>query len=206
MSCLFSSKKNAKVPFGGVIGVAPGGVVAYSSHYESADPKEYPSNSSYICHHDGVYTGYKYQCVEFARRFLVQVAGITFGDVQMAYHIFDIRSFKHVKSGEEVAIVREANGGGKSRPVPGSVLLWQEGGYFKHTGHVGIVTEVTDTYVRIAEQNVTDRSWGEGNNFARELAVTIDPTTNGFTIHETHWRSNVLGWVTPTQFLKQPLF
>jgi glutathionylspermidine amidase/synthetase len=204
-----------KVPFGQPLGVALGGVVAYSSHYESADPEQFPTRRSYISFHNDIYTGYKYQCVEFARRWLVSVAGITFGDVNMAYQIFNIPGFVAATAeGDDdeaflarsnvVPAARDVNGGTQHRPVPGSLLLWHPAGYFQHTGHVAVVTAVTDAFVRVAEQNVTDRQWPEGQDYARELPVKIG-ADGGFTIVDSHFASTkVLGWVTPGQLLRAP--
>ena len=127
----------------------------------------------------GVYYGFKYQCVEFARRWLTHVqgpltmphfktlslllcvlrAGITFGDVGMAYEIYDIPHASRVTNGSAVKWTAHPNGS-TSRPVAGSVILWNEGGEFQWTGHVAIATEVSDAYLRVAEQNVEDVSWG----------------------------------------------
>ncbi len=35
-------------------------------------------------------------------------------------------------------------------------MIWLPGGEFEHTGHVAVVIEVTDTEVRVAEQNFDD--------------------------------------------------
>ena len=34
--------------------------------------------------------------------------------------------------------------GCKRKPEAGALLIWQEGGEFKHTGHVAIITEVLE--------------------------------------------------------------
>jgi glutathionylspermidine amidase/synthetase len=200
--------------------VAPGGVVAFSSHYESADPRQYPSRRSYVAFHEDIYTGFKYQCVEFARRWLVINAGITFGDVNMAYEIFGIRGFTSPRPVQAAAAndddggqyeeqllvplaVREVNGGSKHRPVCGSLLLWHPAGFFRHTGHVAVVTAATDAYVRVAEQNVSDEPWPDGRDYARELPVRIGED-GGYTVIESHFpNTRVLGWVTPGQLLSQ---
>ena len=47
-------------------------------------------------------------------------------------------------------------------PVLGDILLYAEGGHFEHTGHVAIVVDATEQYVRIAEQNMDDIMWPAG--------------------------------------------
>ena len=67
-----------------VLGVAPGNVPIYSSDYESADPARLPDRHAYRSYVDGIYMGYKWQCVEFARRWLYLNKGYIFDDVAMA--------------------------------------------------------------------------------------------------------------------------
>lgn len=169
--------KPVSLPFGSILGVAPGGVPAYSSDYNNVDMTLFPRRSSYMGQYEGVYTGYRFQCVEYARRWLVAVHGITFPDVGMAYEIFDLPYFHNVRNGERVAVKSVRNGSSnswKERPFLGSLLIWHEGGYFRWTGHVAVITEVTDTYIRVAEQNVYDAHW-EGRDYSRELRVSEGP-------------------------------
>ena len=86
--------KPAPQSFGTVLGIAPGGVAAYSSDYYSVDPQQLPDRHSFRNYVQGVYTGYKWQCVEFARRWLLQCKGYVFDDIAMAYDIFRL---KHVR-------------------------------------------------------------------------------------------------------------
>ena len=85
--------------FGALLGMAPGGVPIYSSDYDSADEREYPTRQSYQSYIDGVFMGYKWQCVEFARRWLYLNKGYIFEDIPMAYDIFDLR---HVRPPREM--------------------------------------------------------------------------------------------------------
>lgn len=75
-------------PFGTLLGYAPGGVAIYSSNYSTLDPRVYPDEASLRSYIDDEYMGHKWQCVEFARRFLFLNYGVVFTDVGMAYEIF----------------------------------------------------------------------------------------------------------------------
>ncbi len=57
--------------------------------------------------------------------------------------------------------VPNGSGTDRRRPEAGCGLIWREQGHFSGTGPVAIITEVTDTYVRVAEQNVDDTYWFE---------------------------------------------
>lgn len=191
-----SNIPNTTQPFGALLGYAPGGVPAYSSDYDSASTTDYPKRSSYRSYIDGVYMGYKWQCVEFARRWMYINYGYIFDDVAMAYDIFDLRSVRHLASNNRLPLNAFRNGS-KSHPVLGSLLIWQEGGEFEDTGHVAVVTEVKPNYIRIAEQNVGHGQWQEGQNYARELSAKT--TADGeYWVKCSYGDAEILGWMTQT--------
>jgi glutathionylspermidine amidase/synthetase len=86
--------KNSPQPFGTLLGYAPGNIPVYSSDYDSVDPAAMPDRHAYRHHVNGIYTGYKWQCVEFARRWLLENKGYVFEDIAMAYDIFRLHQVK----------------------------------------------------------------------------------------------------------------
>jgi DNA repair protein Rad10 len=97
-------------PFAAVCGVAPGGIPAYSCDYKTADPSVWKSRHRFRHENHGLYYGYRYQCVEFSRRWLIHTQGITFGDVGMAYEIFHLTFAKKVSDGTKVSWNNIPNG------------------------------------------------------------------------------------------------
>ena len=93
--------------------------------------------------------------------------------------------------------LRSFRNGAKRPPEPGCLLIWDAGGEFETTGHVAIVTEVTPSYVRVAEQNVGDRTWPAGQNFAREIRAETTADGN-FWIECSFGDARILGWVIQT--------
>ena len=71
-SDFFEKNKHMKnsAKFGTLLGVGPGNVNVYSSEYASASLEDYPTRYSYRSYIDDVFLGYKWQCVELARRWL----------------------------------------------------------------------------------------------------------------------------------------
>jgi glutathionylspermidine amidase/synthetase len=61
--------------------------------------------------------------------------------------------------------------------------------YFRHTGHVAIITAASATYVRIAEQNWDDKKWPSGQDYGRELPVRVEE--GKYFILENY----ILGWI-----------
>ncbi len=70
--------------FGTLLGYARW-VAIYSSDYSSLDPQEYEDDAVFRSYIDDEYMGHKWQCVEFARRFLFLNYGVVFTDVGMAW-------------------------------------------------------------------------------------------------------------------------
>tara|TARA_R110001599_G_scaffold13109_4_gene60296 strand:- start:4578 stop:6479 length:1902 start_codon:yes stop_codon:yes gene_type:complete len=190
------NKDSQALVFGKLLGYGPGGVAAYSSDYETASDDDHPNRSSYRSYLDGIYMGYKWQCVEFARRWMYVNNGYIFDDVAMAFDIFELRSVRDVKENTRLPFQAFTNGS-RTHPDVGSLLIWEEGGEFEDTGHVAVITEVTANYVRIAEQNVGHKAWADGQDYARELKVKVTDD-NGFWVECSYYDGTILGWMTQT--------
>ncbi len=182
--------------FNTVLGYAPGNVPVFSSHYPSADETQFPNRKSFRSYVDGLFMGYKWQCVEFARRWLYLNHGWVFDNVPMAYDIFHLRTLRSVTK-NEVLPLRSFRNGVPRHPEPGCLLIWQEGGEFEETGHVAVVTEVFHDRIRIAEQNVDHLPWPEGRNYSRELPAYVDER-GGYHIQCSYDDADILGWVVQT--------
>jgi hypothetical protein len=191
----------------------------------------------------GIYLGHMFQCVMASRFWLVKTYGLTFQDVPMAYDIFELEHFYKIlhvgetssqHKMEKVPVLKVRNDGKiphensevmetglYKRPLPGNILIWEEGGFFRYTGHVAVVTEVVERNnnnenidqqqqqspsssssskyyqfgVRVWEQNFNDESW-QGRNYSRELPAYVDEETGAFVIVEPIWKSKVRGWLS----------
>ncbi|GAB4367254.1 MAG: bifunctional glutathionylspermidine amidase/synthase [Kiloniellaceae bacterium] len=195
-----SVDKHHRAKFGTLLGTAPGAVPVYSSDYNSADPHQLPNREAYRSYIDGVFMGYKWQCVELARRWLYVNRGYVFDDIAMAYDIFRLRDVKVVADGSRLPL-RSFRNGARRPPEVGSLLIWNEGGDFDVTGHVAVVTEVLVDAgagrVRFVEQNVEDKVWPDGQGFSRELTFTVD-AEGGHWIDSTAADAGIMGWVIQT--------
>lgn len=182
-------------PFGTLLGYAPGGVAIYSSNYRSLDPQNMPDDASFRSYIDNEYMGHKWQCVEFARRFLFLTYGFVFTDVSMAYEIFSLRFLRQVVNDNILPLQAFANGSRRA-PAAGSLLIWQKGGEFKDTGHVAVITQLLGNKVRVAEQNVLHTLLPQGQQWTREL--TLEVTDGHYTIRDTFDDTTILGWMIQT--------
>jgi glutathionylspermidine amidase/synthetase len=158
-----------KEKFGTILGNTKEGVIAYSSYYENNIREK-----NYI---NGIFTGIKWQCVEFARRYLIQVNNITFDAVDNAYDIFNLNNFKTLNS-VNIPIQKYSNGS-NILPHIGSLIIWSKDVDIKETGHVAVVTDVTKNYIKIAEQNYDNK------NYSRKIYI------NNNILDSMH----LLGWI-----------
>ncbi len=196
MNRLLEDREPVPAPFGMLLGIAPGNVPAYSSDYETADDRLLPNRHAYRSYLDGVYMGYKWQCVEFARRWLYVNRGYIFDDVAMAYEIFRLRSVRRVE-GDIALPLRSFRNGARRHPEPGCLMVWSEGGEFERTGHVAVVTAVFSDRIRIAEQNVRHQVWEDGADYAREIPARV--TEDGsYWVRCSFSDASILGWVIQT--------
>ena len=190
-----TGKSSSDAPFGTLLGYAPGGVAIYSSNYSSLVPppsRDDPAFRSYI---DNEYMGHKWQCVEFARRFLFLTYGFVFTDVGMAYEIFSLRFLRQVVNDNLLPLQAFPNGSRRA-PEAGSLLIWQKGGEFHETGHVAVITQLVDDKVRVAEQNVIHQPLPQGQQWTRELTLTVED--GRYTLHDTFDDTEILGWMIQT--------
>jgi len=117
------------------------GIIVYSN-------KENKGTSHFI---NGLYTGLCWQCVEFARRYLIITQGITFDSIPNAYQIFDLPYFKTL-TGTPVFIQKCINGSA-TPPRLNSLLIWSSLISKQKTGHVAVVTDIGSHWIEITQQN-----------------------------------------------------
>lgn len=187
-------KLQTRAPFGTLLGTAPGDVPVYSSNYEVG--AESLDRSDFVSLLDDIYMGYKWQCVELARRWLYTQRGMIFEEVGMAYEIFGLTHLR-TPDGREVAPLKSFRNGSRRPPEVGCMIIWDEGGEFENTGHVAIVTEVHGDRIAIIEQNNRDEVWPVGQTFSRSISMR-EAYDGGFWLRSPMKEGTILGWVIQT--------
>lgn len=183
------------LPWGTILGESHG-VIAYSN-----DGDKYPSwaNATNVINYIGPYeTGMRYQCVEYARRYLIMTANVTFESVDSAWNIWaNVTHFSMLPGGESVPVVKNGNGVSLLRPVVGALLIWRRSDAAGWgAGHVAIVTAVDDTSVSITEQNYDDTQlWVGSRSSSRTLAVNRTEG-GGYAVSSPEADPPLYGWVT----------
>jgi hypothetical protein len=166
-------------PYGAVLGISEQVVQAYSNCQPAC--VNYEPNRF-----NDVYTGVKWQCVEYARRWLLINKGVVFGDVDMASDIWDKTSHvTNVATNKRIPLESHLNGS-STPPQAGDLLVYARA--FNNTGHVAVITSVDyeKGIIRVAEQNYYNELWPD--HFSR----TIEYLNLG----KQHWVLDgyLLGW------------
>jgi hypothetical protein len=141
-----------KLPHGTLLGLTSEGVAAYSN--DSAN-----SLALEPCRVGNIVTGLPWQCVEFARRWLLQTHDLIFADVPIAANMWNNVDYLTQVSDNKIVPLDSHPNGSHSKPVNGDLVIYSEA--FLGTGHVAVVVghDSDAGVIHVAEQNYSDRPW-----------------------------------------------
>ncbi|CAD8145323.1 unnamed protein product [Paramecium pentaurelia] len=166
-------------PAWGTVMGQPFGVIAYCNtgftfdrnkihEYQTYWPKEETGLAR------DVYIGFKYQCVEYARRFLTLNFKAAFQDVPHAHHIWALDTIEDCTKEEGTFPFINFPNGSQEPPKFGDLIIYP---YSKEQrfGHVGVIINVNleEKFVDIGEQNYEEAGW-ECPEYARRLIMKIE--------------------------------
>jgi glutathionylspermidine amidase/synthetase len=171
-----------------VLGCAPSGVIAYNCNYENIpEPAdgEVVDILTYAKDARGklAYSGMKWQCVEYARRWWVSQFDLYLLNVPRACDIWTRTFVRRLSDNKNVAIKMHDNGTSTVKPAVGDFLIWKRTDE-QPVGHIAVVSELTDTHVRIAEQNVDNNVMWGGGHYSRQFALQRSEETGAWTIRD----------------------
>jgi CHAP domain len=119
-----------------------GDVIHACNNYGPDDGFAYTASGAQLAfsYNGGTGLNAEYQCIELVARYIAARFGIT---------NYSSPNAANVWSQPPNGFQTIANDGSSPLPVPGDILIWNTGG----AGHIGIVAEVTSSYVYTFEQN-----------------------------------------------------
>lgn len=162
------------------------GVVAYSN----LDDNYFSGEKNFFA---GVYMGYKYQCVEYSRRYMMVTQGCIFGQCGPAYQLYAYTEVEHVETGEKYKWVACDNGKTHVEPAVGMTIIYPEHKKMP-VGHVCSISVVEKDWIGIAEQNIESTSW-MGRPYGRKVPL-IRNADGTFYVKETDPSFvDCLGWL-----------
>lgn len=161
------------------LGQTSEGVAAYSNDSSNSLAPE-------PCRVGNIVTGLPWQCVEFARRWLLQTRNLIFADVPLAANMWNDIDYLIPVSDDKIVPLESHPNGSQSKPVNGDLLIYSEA--FLGTGHVAVVvgSDSEAGVIQVAEQNYSNRSWP--GDYSREIPLhevdgnwwLLEPYLNGW--------------------------
>jgi hypothetical protein len=168
-------------PFGETLG-SSGAVEAYSNCAPGCinpEPNEW----------QGTFTGIRWQCVEYVRRWLLVNTGAVYGDVDIAADIWDqVDHLVDVASRKKLPLEAWPNGSTQP-PRTGDLLVYARA--YLGTGHVAVVTDVdyANGVIEVGEQNYQNTRWP--GDYARRIVLARKG--DGWWLHDAY----LIGWKHP---------
>ena len=151
------------VPFNTVLGIVSHTVPIYSN----GDDEFFSAERHYFY---GIDLGFKWQCIELARRWLLLRKGCLFKQVPCAADIWsDVSRIERVTDGHQSPLTCHPNGS-LSAPKPDSFLIYSRT-LSLPLGHIAIIIDVLPGLVCIAEQNY--KSQHESGCYTRQIPLVM---------------------------------
>jgi trypanothione synthetase/amidase len=168
------------VPFNQIQGVASTNVCAYSN----GDDDYYPVERHY---YHGIFLGFKWECIEFARRWLLMRKTCVFPSIPHAADIWDeLKSIERVTDGKQFPLILHLNGS-LEKPKRDSLLIYPRSSDLPY-GHIAIICDVIPGFIRVAEQNYEYYNWSD--NYSRQIPLIFK--NNCYYIEDEY---EVYGWM-----------
>ncbi|CAF3723961.1 unnamed protein product [Rotaria sordida] len=139
-----------------------------------------------FCVH-GIYTGLKWQCIEFARRWLLLCKSCIFQNIGYAADMWqELIYVERVTDGQKFPLKTYSNGS-LYKPECGSLLIYLRSEDSPY-GHVAVICKVQESFIRVCEQNYQFHYWS--SNYARQIPMIY---RNGLYYIEDNY--DVYGWM-----------
>jgi glutathionylspermidine amidase/synthetase len=133
--------------------------------------------------------GMKWQCVEYARRWLFIRKGCVFKSIVGAADMWtELNNVRRVIDGKNFPLEKIPNGS-PSVPKNESLLIYARSGIDMPYGHVAVIVDVLPGFIRIAEENYEFYYWSA--NYSREIKYKF--------INGSYWIEDeypILGWMS----------
>lgn len=181
-------------PYGSEVGFVDG-VPAFSNCNDTYVSDE--GNFENFGNRELTFTGMKWQCVEYARRYLMVTKGVQFDSVDGASDIWALNEVTSVNESapQSYTLKSFANGLTRDPPSVGDMLIYPIQPPDMPYGYVAIIVALEASghlpgYVRLAEQNWFNAAWK--GTYARQLDLKGMYANGNYTIVDSPYK--ILGW------------
>ncbi|CAF0794273.1 unnamed protein product [Didymodactylos carnosus] len=176
------SGNKTKAPFNAIIGYASTNVEAYSNGNDIFISFQY----NYLY---GVFMGMKWQCVEYARRWVFKRKGCVFDSIDQAADMWtQLDNVQRVIDKKYFPLKKYPNGS-PDPPKNESLLIYKRSGVDMLSGHVSVIVDVLPGFIQVAEENYDPYYWS--GNYSRQIPYVF--------INESYYIEDdypIFGWMS----------
>ena len=110
-----------------------------------------------------IFSGMQWQCVEYARRYLITKLGVTFGSVDGAEDVFALKTVESIETGKKYKFKTFKNNLNCRRknnmPKVNDVIIWARNKSDTPFGHIAVILKIEGDQIFIGEQNWSNDAW-----------------------------------------------
>jgi glutathionylspermidine amidase/synthetase len=186
-----SKKRTCVTRFGKKIGHLD--VPAYSNCNNSFESN---LNNFISYKNKNVFSGMQWQCVEYARRYLINKLGVTFSSVDGAEDVFDLKTVESIQNGKKYKFKKYKNKLNCKRknniPKVNDVIIWARNKHDTPYGHIAVILKIEGDQLFIGEQNWSNDAWTSSPPYSYSRILTFKTYNNKCLIIDGNYK--ILGW------------
>ena len=165
-------------------------------------------NNFISCKNKKLFSGMQWQCVEYARRYLITKLGVTFSSVDGAEDVFALKTVESTETGKKYKFKTFKNNLNCRRknnmPKVNDVIIWARNNSDTPFGHIAVILKIEGDQIYIGEQNWSNAAW---INPSYSRILTLKTNNNRCSIIDGNYK--ILGWKRvlqdmPISLIKNP--
>ena len=165
-------------------------------------------NNFISCKNKKLFSGMQWQCVEYARRYLITKLGVTFSSVDGAEDVFALKTVESTETGKKYKFKTFKNNLNCRRknnmPKVNDVIIWARNNSDTPFGHIAVILKIEGDQIYIGEQNWSNDAW---INPSYSRILTLKTNNNRCSIIDGNYK--ILGWKRvlqdmPISLIKNP--
>jgi len=143
-----------------------------------------------------IFSGMRWQCVEYARRYLITKLGVTFASVDGAEDVFALKTVESIENGKKYKFKTYKNNLNCRRinnmPRVNDVIIWARNKEDTPYGHIAVILKIEVDQIFIGEQNWSNDAWTSPHSPPYSRVLTFKKYNNRCTIIDGDY--TILGW------------
>ena len=143
-----------------------------------------------------VFSGMQWQCVEYARRYLITKLGVTFASVVGAEDVFGLKTVESIENGKKYKFKTYKNNFNcrtkNNMPRVNDVIIWARNKSDTPYGHIAVILKIEGDQIFIGEQNWSNDAWTSPRPPPHSRVLMFKKYNNRCTIIDGNYI--ILGW------------